>query len=47
MTHEEKCECGMPLNDKTRCECEPKKCHYCCTCKPDCKCGCKGKKDEE
>ncbi len=49
MELEEKCSCGKPLNDYTRCKCEPVKCYNCCTCPPDCECGCieKRKKDEE
>lgn len=40
--HEE-CECGMPLNEKTRCDCAPGKCVHCCGCPPDCDCGCREK----
>ncbi len=40
----ETCEmCGLPLNDDNRCSCNPTKCVHCCTCKPDCTCGCKDK----
>ena len=39
---EEKCACGMPLNDKTRCACNKNKCCKCCECGKDCKnCNCK------
>jgi len=37
----DKCvKCGMPIDDDTRCSCEPSLCFHCCTCGPDCKCGC-------
>lgn len=44
MENEEKCECGMPLDDETRCSCEPDKCYHCCSCGPECTCGCQEKK---
>ncbi|MGA2667006.1 MAG: hypothetical protein ABSE91_02860 [Patescibacteria group bacterium] len=44
---EEKCECGMPLNEKTRCTCEPGKCVNCCSCSKDCQCGCQEKAKKE
>lgn len=40
---EEKCSCGMPLNDETRCQCKPEKCAIYCECPPDCSCGCQEK----
>jgi len=45
----DKCGCGMPLSDETRCKCNPKSCIHCCECPDDCKCGCKekAKKDKE
>jgi hypothetical protein len=43
---EKKCTCGMPLNEKTECSCNPEVCVYCCSCPPDCKCGCQEKKDQ-
>lgn len=37
----DKCvKCGMPIDDDTRCSCEPSLCFHCCTCQPDCVCGC-------
>lgn len=36
--------CGMPLDDKTKCTCQPTLCVYCCECAPDCECGCAEKK---
>ncbi len=43
---ERKCTCGMPLNEKTECSCNSEVCVYCCSCPPDCKCGCQEKKDQ-
>jgi len=46
----DKCkECGMPIDDKTTCECSEEKCVHCCSCDADCECGCtdKSKKDLE
>lgn len=40
MENQEKCECGMPLEEKTRCSCESKLCVYCCACSEDCSCNC-------
>jgi hypothetical protein len=44
---ERKCACGMPLNEKTECSCEPGVCIYCCSCPPECKCGCQEKKKQQ
>jgi len=44
---ENKCQCGMPLNEEARCQCEPDKCIHCCTCADDCQCGCKEKSAKE
>lgn len=44
---QEKCECGMPLTDENRCSCEPTKCAKCCSCGPDCTCGCKQKSEKK
>ncbi|MDP2930078.1 MAG: hypothetical protein Q8N56_00510 [bacterium] len=40
---EEKCKkCGMPLVKKEdSCSCEEATCVHCCSCPPDCACGCK------
>ncbi|MFA5232541.1 MAG: hypothetical protein WC410_02655 [Candidatus Paceibacterota bacterium] len=43
---EKKCGCGMPLNEKTECTCNPEVCCYCCECPPECQCGCQEKKRE-
>ena len=43
MKEDKKCACGIPLNDKTTCKCDPKACIHCCKCTPDCKCGCQDK----
>lgn len=45
--NEEKCQCGMPLNEETACKCNPKICYYCCECPSDCTCGCQQKVEEE
>lgn len=42
-----KCECGMILDESTRCQCEPDKCFYCCTCPKECVCGCRKKVESE
>ncbi|HRY52757.1 MAG TPA: hypothetical protein P5089_02805 [Candidatus Portnoybacteria bacterium] len=42
-----KCQCGMPLDETTECSCQPGVCCYCCTCQPDCECGCQQKKAEQ
>jgi len=39
--------CGMPLDDKTKCTCQPSLCLYCCECAPGCECGCSDKKNIE
>lgn len=40
----EKCvACGMSIDEKTKCSCEPTKCYHCCSCPPDCPCACKKK----
>ncbi len=41
-----KCACGMPLSKDTECSCEPGVCVYCCSCGPDCTCGCAEKKKQ-
>jgi len=45
----DKCGCGMPLTEESRCKCNPKNCRHCCECPDDCQCGCKdkAKKDKE
>jgi TATA-binding protein-associated factor Taf7 len=40
-----KCVCGMPLTEETTCACQPELCVNCCSCEPDCTCGCQEKKD--
>ncbi|MBI4709380.1 MAG: hypothetical protein HY764_04220 [Candidatus Portnoybacteria bacterium] len=45
-TGEQKCECGMPLNNDTRCSCNPALCIHCCSCDSDCQCGCQKKSKE-
>ncbi|MBM2820322.1 MAG: hypothetical protein HW405_82 [Candidatus Berkelbacteria bacterium] len=47
MGEEKKCECGMPLTEETKCSCQPSVCIHCCTCVPDCTCGCQGKKNKQ
>jgi hypothetical protein len=44
---EKKCACGMPLNEKTECTCDPSVCIYCCSCPPECTCGCQQKKEAD
>lgn len=44
---ERKCACGLPLNEKTECSCNPGVCIYCCSCPPECACGCQQKKEAE
>ena len=46
---EEKCACGMPLTEETKCNCKPDNCAICCECSEDCQCGCveKSKKIKE
>lgn len=41
----DKCQkCGMPLeNENDCCNCESYTCYHCCTCQPDCSCGCKNR----
>lgn len=40
----DKCaKCGMPIDEHTKCACTPNTCYHCCTCGPDCKCGCQDK----
>ena len=41
--------CSVDLTDENACSCDPTKCVKCCTCAPDCTCGCKTKatKQEE
>jgi hypothetical protein len=46
MEEQKKCECGMPLDKKSECSCEPGTCIYCCTCPDDCSCGCKKTEQE-
>ncbi|MFA5358476.1 MAG: hypothetical protein WC310_01485 [Patescibacteria group bacterium] len=36
-------ECGLPLDEKNSCSCEPDRCYHCCQCEEDCSCGCKTK----
>ena len=43
----EQCECGMPLNDETRCSCAGSKCYYCCSCAEGCGCGCDKKRADD
>ncbi|MFH1401857.1 MAG: hypothetical protein ABIG40_02755 [Parcubacteria group bacterium] len=41
---EEKCACGMPLNNEADgCSCKENTCYHCCSCAEDCSCGCKKK----
>lgn len=47
MENEKKCACGMPLDEKTECSCEPGVCIYCCSCPENCQCGCKEKAKKE
>lgn len=32
--------CGMPVEDDSKCSCDPSLCFHCCACPPDCSCGC-------
>jgi hypothetical protein len=44
----EKCDkCGISLTEESRCSCEPTVCYHCCSCGPECKCGCKAKNEIE
>ena len=43
MSDDNKCACGMPLNDETKCNCKPGTCAICCGCSSDCECGCQEK----
>ncbi|MFA5022015.1 MAG: hypothetical protein WC508_02980 [Patescibacteria group bacterium] len=35
--------CSMPIDDDTRCACQPTVCFHCCECDDECECGCKSK----
>jgi hypothetical protein len=37
--------CGLPIDEATRCSCEPEVCYHCCSCEPGCECGCIDKED--
>ena len=37
---DKKCACGLPLDEKTICSCQPDTCIYCCSCGEGCECGC-------
>ncbi|MFA5029509.1 MAG: hypothetical protein WC518_02010 [Patescibacteria group bacterium] len=40
----DKCaKCEMPIDEETRCSCEPEVCFHCCSCGAGCGCGCKEK----
>ena len=43
--------CGMPVDDDSKCSCDPSLCFHCCACEPNCACGCSNmigdKSDEE
>jgi hypothetical protein len=30
----------MPVDDDSKCSCDPSLCFHCCACPPDCSCGC-------
>lgn len=45
MEEEKTCECGMPLDETSKCKCDEKICVHCCECPEDCKCNCAAKKD--
>jgi len=32
--------CGMPVDDDSKCSCDPSLCAHCCACPADCACGC-------
>lgn len=40
---QKRCECGMPLDAKSTCECAGDKCVHCCECEDGCECNCKEK----
>ena len=42
---DEKCvKCGMPLEkEEDKCSCDQTVCYNCCSCSPECICGCKQK----
>ncbi|MDO8513219.1 MAG: hypothetical protein Q7S37_01845 [bacterium] len=44
---QDRCDCGMPLNDKTRCTCDSTKCIHCCECPAECECDCKSKAEAD
>ncbi|HOY56151.1 MAG TPA: hypothetical protein PLH37_01890 [bacterium] len=35
--------CGTIITDETKCACSENLCAACCTCDPDCSCGCQDK----
>ncbi len=37
----EKCrKCDMPLEDVSKCGCDPSLCEHCCECDAECECNC-------
>lgn len=38
--------CGMPTDDDSKCSCNPSLCFHCCSCPPDCACGCSNMIDD-
>jgi len=47
MANENKCQCGLPLDETNECSCQPGACCFCCSCEPKCECGCQQKKAEQ
>ncbi len=42
-------ECGMPIDEKTKCQCSEdgtEKCVHCCECEEGCECNCREKAQE-
>lgn len=38
--------CGMPVEEESKCTCDPSLCFHCCECAQDCTCGCSNMIDE-
>lgn len=47
MEDEKTCQCGMPLDEKSKCKCNEDVCIYCCECPEDCQCDCVKKQDKD
>ena len=38
--------CGMPVEEDSKCTCDPSLCFHCCNCPSDCSCGCSNMIDD-